>query len=664
MPDHQIPRSPNHQIYTLAVPRPIRALVVLVFFAVLLRTAWLSDDALITLRSVLNVTHGFGFTFNIDERVQTFTHPLWALLLTASYVVIGNVYFATFFLSIATSLVVFWMALGRAASAVQAWLIVVVLLLSRAFVDYSTSGLENPLSSLLIAALVIVALRPHADGRPRLVALWTVTSLLYLARPDNVLFAAPILLVSSFRAGGIRPALRGAMIGLLPAAAWTAFSLVYYGFPFPNTAYAKLAHGVHPSEIHRQGWLYLLDSLDRDPVTLTAVAFAVLIGLATRGVARGLAFGILLYLAYTVSIGGDFMAGRFMAVPLFAAVLILGWLASAEWKTWVTVTAVLGVVGLSSVKIPLMSDSRFDLSLSKAIGTVDERAMYFHNQSLVLAKRQSFRTPTWPWASEPTPRREVMETCGLMGSTGLDYGPYLHLIDECGLADPLLARLPAVFNSEWRIGHFRRMIPPGYHDSLLENTNRLHDQGLAQFYDRIRTVTRGPLFSGHRFAEIWRLNTGRFESFVDRRYYRHGGLIVPIEALAAIVPDGTAPGQGGSRILAKPLAVTCEARPGRRYIDLTLDSNDRYLVEFVKDNQIIATLDLGPIPAHRRYPGLATRTENLPLAATREGFDTVIIAPVAGDELYALGHLLLDGEPATDAELTRRVETRDRNIPR
>jgi hypothetical protein len=37
---------------------------------------------------------------------------------------------------------------------------------------------------------------------------------------------------------------------------------------------------------------------------------------------------------------------------------------------------------------------------------------------------------------------------------------------------------------------------------------------------------------------------------------------------------------------------------------------------------------------------------------------------VAGDELYALGHLLLDGEPATDAELTRRVETRDRNIPR
>ena len=55
------------------LPPLIASLLTLVFLVVLVRTAWISDDALISLRTVLNVTNGFGLTFNIDERVQTFT---------------------------------------------------------------------------------------------------------------------------------------------------------------------------------------------------------------------------------------------------------------------------------------------------------------------------------------------------------------------------------------------------------------------------------------------------------------------------------------------------------------------------------------------------------------------------------------------------------------
>ena len=61
---------------------PVTLLLCLIFLAILLRTAWLSDDARITLRTVLNVTHGYGLTFNVAERVQTYTHPLWMLMLT------------------------------------------------------------------------------------------------------------------------------------------------------------------------------------------------------------------------------------------------------------------------------------------------------------------------------------------------------------------------------------------------------------------------------------------------------------------------------------------------------------------------------------------------------------------------------------------------------
>ena len=66
------------------MPEALASLLTLTFLAMLIRTAWLSDDALITLRSVLNVTHGFGLRFNIDERVQTYTHPRWLAILTAA----------------------------------------------------------------------------------------------------------------------------------------------------------------------------------------------------------------------------------------------------------------------------------------------------------------------------------------------------------------------------------------------------------------------------------------------------------------------------------------------------------------------------------------------------------------------------------------------------
>ena len=63
----------------------------------------------------MNVTHGHGLTFNIAERVQSYTHPLWLLLLTGAYLVVGNVYYAAFLVSIGVSLAVFWLALRQAA---------------------------------------------------------------------------------------------------------------------------------------------------------------------------------------------------------------------------------------------------------------------------------------------------------------------------------------------------------------------------------------------------------------------------------------------------------------------------------------------------------------------------------------------------------------------
>ena len=59
-----------------------RVITIVLMLYVALVTSWISDDAQITFRSILNFISGSGITFNYGERVQVFTHPLWFLVLS------------------------------------------------------------------------------------------------------------------------------------------------------------------------------------------------------------------------------------------------------------------------------------------------------------------------------------------------------------------------------------------------------------------------------------------------------------------------------------------------------------------------------------------------------------------------------------------------------
>jgi arabinofuranosyltransferase len=648
-------RTPSGLLKALA------ALLTLIFVVVLVRTAWISDDAAITLRTVLNVTHGFGLTFNIQERVATFTHPLWLALLTGAYLFAGNVYSGTLALSIVTSAAVFWLALARSASPSQAIAAAIALLFSRAFVDFSTSGLENPLSCLLLAAFVGVFLATWSNRFRWLAALWGITSLLYLTRPDDVLFVLPLLGVACWRVRRPATILVATLAGLTPALAWTAFSLVYYGFPFPNTAYAKLAMGIDPGELRTQGFLYLVDSLDRDPLTLTVVAFAVLLAIWQRRIEAGaFAAGLVLYLFYVVSIGGDFMAGRFLSVPLFGAVLLFGWLVTAPRALWVAASLAFVAVGSAARPAPLWSDSTFGNQPGGPNGIVDERAFYFGDKSVVRARRATFRSPDWPAAERIPPRLRVLNTCGLMGTGGLEFGPFTYLLDECALADPLLARLPAIFNPDWRPGHYTRMVPAGYKESVETSSNVIEDARLREYYDRLLVITRSPrLFTRERLAAIAAMNTGRYDGLIERFYYRYNGSVARLEDVGHVRDAGTPSDAEGTRVLTVPLAIAVPDRPRRRYFDVTLDSDDSYQLRFIKGGATMGTMDLGPIPEYRRKPGLYAYTLDVPPSAAREGFDAILITPIRGEKPYVLGHLLLEGSGATDALLYKKVAVRD-----
>ena len=354
------------------------------------------------------------------------------------------------------------------------------------------------------------------------------------------------------------------------------------------------------------------------------------------------------------------MAGRFIAVPVFAAVLLMARFLTASRAVWGTLAAVLTIVGTTAAHLTLWSNSHYGDAAPKPSGIVDERAVYFRDRSLVLAKRGTFRDPDWPKAHGGSSRVNVVNTCGLMGAAGIDFGPYIHLLDECALADPLLARLPAVFNPEWRTGHYRRMIPAGYKESLESSENQIQDLRLHEFYDHLRVITTsGPLLSRDRLGTIVAMNTGKYDRLIDAGYYRHSGSIATLSQVAAVRANGTPGDAEGNHVLKTPLAVSCPPHTGRRYLDVTLDSDDRYLLTFLKAGRMLSTLELGPIPAYRRQPGLTNYTADVPARAREEGFDTIVVAPVAGDDHFALGHLLVEGTPSTDPELYRRVSLRD-----
>lgn len=342
------------------------------FGVALLLTAWVSDDAYMTFRTIDNFVHGYGLRWNVAERVQAYTHPLWMSLVAVFYWWTGEPYFTSIALSITLTLLAVWLLIRLAPSIWSAGAGLTILWCSRAFIDYSTSGLENPLTNVLLLLFVGCYLSP----RRRFFAPALLAALLMLNRLDVGLLVLPALVVLLPRRVSWRD-WAAVAAGFLPLLIWELFSVFYYGVPFPNTAYAKLKTGVPESELLQQGFIYLLDAVRHDPVTMLATAAVASWSMVDnpRGM-RPIAVGIVCYVAYVTYVGGDFMSGRMFVTPLLAAVAILvvaGRPVLRELQ-WAVVPLVL-VFGFNASRAFVQpGDPREAL---RGSGIADERLWYF-----------------------------------------------------------------------------------------------------------------------------------------------------------------------------------------------------------------------------------------------------------------------------------------------
>ena len=524
---------------------------------------WMSDDGLIVLRTVRNLLAGNGPVFNAGERVEANTSVLWQYL----------IYLGALLTPARLETIALWLALSftTAALAIAAFatsrlyrtpglvflpvggLIYISLPPAR---DFATSGLEWGLCLLWIAVLWALLIRwvgmrgtAKAGRSTYWLAFWAGLS--WLVRPELALYGGLVGLVVLIAADNWKK--RGWVFAAavpLPLA-YQIFRMGYYGLLVPQTAVAKSASDA----AWGSGWDYVTDLFGPYTLWVGLLLAAVSAGLALRVLLTGrvtvrteevetettekgeseaaeatapsrrmrlrtpLAICILMWVCgllhsvYVVRVGGDFMHGRMLLLPLFTLLLPISvvplweWGTKPSWHTLATGATACGLLwwGITTVLGGHNWSMPDQDSAIKDIGIVDEREFWisFSRTSYqdpplyaedflsinrmngyqdvmvdlkkvptgaVLPILASKNPETFDWILVPRVPREIGQfppevqreytelnyipptvTFLNLGMTAMNAPLEVRVLDSIGLATPLAARQPRIENG--RIGH-------------------------------------------------------------------------------------------------------------------------------------------------------------------------------------------------------------------
>ena len=305
---------------------------------------WVDEDAFINFRIVHNLLAGHGPVFNVGERVEVSSDPLWmftlALLHTVfpvslewTSVLLGLVCTAGGFL--AGGFAVARLGARHDEGTVLPLGLLMVSVVAGVW-EFATSGLEMSMVFLWLGCSFLLLVRVEARRAGALPAA-VLAGLGTLIRPELVLGAgvvvAALVVVVAAPGWGIEKSRRWRCSAVVAAAfalpvVYELFRMAYFAMLVPSTALAKAATSSWWSEGGTYLWNFVSPYTLWLPLALGAVIVAVR---ATAWWRIGDRLGVLVLctpllvglvdLLYVVEVGGDYMHARLLLPAFFAVAL-------------------------------------------------------------------------------------------------------------------------------------------------------------------------------------------------------------------------------------------------------------------------------------------------------------------------------------------------------
>lgn len=296
---------------------------------------WQMDDAYISYRYAWNLTQGHGLIYNVGEVVEGYTNFLWTLLAAGALALDLHPPPVMLVINVALSVAMTGLTYYIARQLSQRdtiWPLVAagLVAIDGAVVTYGArgSGMEAlPFSFLVLLSAALIWL-PRGHRRTLYHAMGGATlALATLLRPEGLLAAAIFIGAKTWQDRRQRR-----WVGTLPATLlpylcivvpYQVWRISFYGWPFPNTFYAKTGAtvallergGEYVSVFLGERWLL---------VALALLCLLLLVGFRRlTGLYAALALFSLAYMLYVVWAGGDHFPGWRFLVPVVAPMALL-----------------------------------------------------------------------------------------------------------------------------------------------------------------------------------------------------------------------------------------------------------------------------------------------------------------------------------------------------
>jgi hypothetical protein len=415
----------------------ILGLAIFVGLSIYLNTS--HDDAFISFRYVKNFVEGHGLVYNVGERVEGYTNFLWILLLSL-------------FVKVGFDIVLVSKVLGILSGAMTIYLVyrfsvhlpgergfydliaVYLLAVNLSFVYWDSSGLETNFFALLLTWGVLQKVREMDDEKA-----FPVSSLILamasMARPEGILVFGLVIVFDTLSTlmeeRTMRIDMRAVGLFLIIFLPYYIWRYAYYGYPLPNTFYAKTGGGLGQV---RRGLVYAMSFfLLYNVLPLLPGGLLLLRRVRSRGHLLIL-FVVTIYTLYIIAVGGDHMILYRFFVPIIPLICLLTQegLRTIPRLTGMshrpTLAVVLGIIILTILPYGSQHRSKIE-AMRKEIRTWIETGKWFHAHA-------------YPG-----------ETLALGAAGAIPYYSGLRAIDFYGLIDTHIAHTASPHSGHGMAGH-------------------------------------------------------------------------------------------------------------------------------------------------------------------------------------------------------------------